>query len=185
MAKAPAKKSKAKVAPEDKPLSEREQRFVNYYMITPNGAEAWRKAGGATKCADRVAYEVLRRPHIVKALDKKRAQMAARFEVTQERVLKEIAYLAFSDPRDVYDDEGCLLRPNEWSAEAAAAVAAVEVVTTSAGEGAVEHVSKIKRWDKGQALEKLCKHLGLFAPEKTEITVTEIRRTVVDPKAEK
>ena len=180
MAKQPTKKGK--IAPEDKKLTDLEEKFVRNFLIKPVAAEAWRLAGGAAAASRQVAHEVRNRPHVAKAIKQGQDELAARFKVTESRVLQELAYLAFSDPRDAFDETGNLLRPDEWSSETAAAIASVEVVTTSAGEGAVEHVAKIKRWDKVQALEKLSKHLGIYAPEKTEVTINEIRRTVVDPK---
>lgn len=38
----------------------------------------------------------------------------------------------------------------------------ISCVTRSIGEGEVEHVHKIKVWDKNSALEKIAKHLGMF-----------------------
>jgi phage terminase small subunit len=87
---------------------------------------------------------------------------ALKAEATVERVLKELSRIGFSDLRRVFDTNGRLLRPEEWDDDTAAAVASVEVVTRSIGDGEVEHVHKIKVWDKNSALEKLAKHLGMF-----------------------
>ncbi|MDW9473157.1 terminase small subunit [Sinorhizobium meliloti] len=87
---------------------------------------------------------------------------ALKAEATVERVLKELTRIGFSDLRRVFDANGRLLRPEEWDDDTAAAVASVEVVTRNIGDGEVEHVHKIKVWDKNSALEKLAKHLGMF-----------------------
>ncbi|MGK9282022.1 terminase small subunit [Sinorhizobium meliloti] len=87
---------------------------------------------------------------------------ALKAEATVERVLKELSRIGFSDLRRVFDANGRLLRPEEWDDDTAAAVASVEVVTRNIGDGEVEHVHKIKVWDKNSALEKLAKHLGMF-----------------------
>lgn len=163
-------KKKEAVAPEDKPLTELEERFVHYYLLNPKSAgQAWIKAGGEAGSARQTAHQAMQRPRVKKAIDLGRDEIAKRFKVTEERVIQELSYLAFSDPRDVFDENGRLLNPDEWSSEAAAAISSLEVVTTSAGEGTVEHVAKLKRWDKGKALDMLAKHLGLFV-EKHEVT---------------
>ena len=87
---------------------------------------------------------------------------AEKAEVSIERVLKELGRIGFSDLRRAFDTNGRLLRPEEWDDDTAAAIASVEVVTRNIGEGEVEHVHKIKVWDKNSALEKLAKHLGMF-----------------------
>lgn len=93
---------------------------------------------------------------------------AARAEVTVARVLSEMARLGFSDIRNAFTPSGSLLPPEEWSDDFAAAVAAVEVVSRNTnekdkdGRTVVEHVHKIKMWDKNSALEKIAKHLGMF-----------------------
>ncbi|WMT85580.1 terminase small subunit [Pelagibacterium sp. 26DY04] len=93
---------------------------------------------------------------------------AERAEATVERVLHEMARLGFSDVRKAFTPGGALLPPQEWDDDFAAAVAAVEVVSRNTnekdaeGRTVIEHVHKIKMWDKNSALEKIAKHLGMF-----------------------
>jgi phage terminase small subunit len=92
---------------------------------------------------------------------------AKRAEIDVARVLKEMVRLGTSDIRDAFTDMGHLKSPKEWSDDFAAAVASVEVVTKPGeidddGNRTVEHIHKIKVWDKNSALEKIAKHLGMF-----------------------
>jgi hypothetical protein len=85
--------------------------------------------------------------------------------VTVERVIKEMARIAFSDPRAMFDDSGRMVPIKEMSDEAAAALASFEVdeLFDSDGEGGKTKVGltrKVKLWDKGKQLENLLKHLG-------------------------
>lgn len=64
--------------------------------------------------------------------------------------------------------------PQNWDDDTAAAISSLEVVTNTSEHGKdedgnkiIEHVHKIKVWDKNSALEKLGKHLGMF-PNKHE-----------------
>lgn len=93
---------------------------------------------------------------------------AAKAEVSVARVLHELARIGFSDIRNAFSPNGNLLPPEEWDDDFAASVASVEVVSRntdmkdSDGRTVVEHVHKIKVWDKNSALEKIAKHLGMF-----------------------
>lgn len=99
---------------------------------------------------------------------------ADRAEIDIARTLKELVRLGTSDIRDAFTEAGNLKPPKEWSDDFAAAVASVEVVSRNLGKDAdgnteVEHIHKIKVWDKNSALEKIAKHLGMFV-EKVEHT---------------
>lgn len=93
---------------------------------------------------------------------------ASMAEVTVHRVIHEMARLGFSDVRRAFTPDGAILSPREWDDDFAAAVASIEVVSKSTGEKdeegrpVVEHVHKIKMWDKNSALDKFAKHLGMF-----------------------
>ena len=93
---------------------------------------------------------------------------AGRAEIDVARVLKEFGRIGFSDLRKAFTPGGALLHPGEWDDDFAAAVSSVEVVSRPTGEKddmdrpIVEHVHKLKLWDKNSALEKIAKHLGMF-----------------------
>ena len=87
---------------------------------------------------------------------------ARRAKVDIEQVLRELAVIGFSDIRQLFDEAGNLKRPAEMSAETAAAVASIEIVTRSLGDGEVEHIHKIRTWDKPRALEMLGRHFAMF-----------------------
>lgn len=95
-----------------------------------------------------------------------------RAEIDIARVLKELVRLGTSDIRQAFTDDGRLKHPQAWSDDFAASVASIEVVSRVTGKdedgsAEVEHVHKIKVWDKNSALEKIAKHLGMFI-EKVE-----------------
>ena len=89
------------------------------------------------------------------------AERSKRTEITQDRVLQELAAIGFSDVRKVFQG-GHLLDSKDWPDEVAPAVAGVDVVTRGIGEGEVEYVAKLKLWDKGRALEAIARHLGMM-----------------------
>jgi phage terminase small subunit len=73
-------------------------------------------------------------------------------------VLREVARLAFSDHRRLYNSDGTLKRPDELDDDTAAAVASVEVFEQYEGRGKsrtlVGYTKKVKLSDKNAALDK-------------------------------
>lgn len=141
-------------------LTERQQRFVEHYLILGNAAEAARRAGYSRRSAIGVASYLLRRPQIEAAIAAANEDRAARTKITRERVLKEWARLGFADPAAFFDeapDGTPRLKPlDRIDIDDRAAIAAVSVVKG-------KHKSKLtlRLFDKPRALEALGRHLGL------------------------
>lgn len=88
------------------------------------------------------------------------------------RVLEEIACVAFLDPGTILDKDGNFLPVGQWPEEARRALAGVDVVKRNlvSGDGQSDDVLKVKFWDKGKALEMAAKIRQLYA-EKVDATV--------------
>lgn len=105
---------------------------------------------------------------IVKRIEEITAAGAERAEIDVERVLRELGRIGFQDPRKLFTSQGGILDPQEWDDDTAASIAGIEVVRRDSGERdedgrpVMEHVHKIKTWDKVSALEKIGKHLKMF-----------------------
>lgn len=152
-----------------KKLQPKQQAFVDQYLVDLNGTQAYLRAG--YKCsvaAARVnAAKLLANANIQAAVAERMKDRAERTEIDQDRVLLEIARLAFSDPRRIFDGTR-LKRMNEIDDSTAAAISSIKVVTRQAGEGEVEHVAEIKFWPKTNALEMAGKHIGLFGADNSQ-----------------
>jgi len=95
------------------------------------------------------------------------SEIACEAAVIEEvRVLTETARIAFSDPGELFDDDGNLLSIKEMPAHVRAAIASIEVEEKRVeidGEKAVRAVvKKVKLWDENSASERLFKHRGLY-----------------------
>lgn len=90
------------------------------------------------------------------------AKAAARNEVTVERVLKELARLAFFDIRKLVDDEGRPVPIQQLDEDSARAVVGLDVAAVGNEAMGVGQVLKVKMADKRAALEALGKHLKMF-----------------------
>jgi phage terminase small subunit len=150
-----------------RPLTGKQQRFIDEYLIDLNSTQAARRAGYSPKTAAKIGSENLQKPDVQREIARRKQETAGVAGVTRERVLAELAAIAFSDVRELYDESGRLRPIKDLDAQVAASIAGIEVEETWE-EGAKDKpplyttTRKIKRWDKNKALEMLGKHLGLW-----------------------
>ena len=150
-------------------LTEKQTRFVEEYLIDLNATQAAIRAGYSPNTAKDIGCENLAKPNIRACIDKEIAERSKRTGINQDRVIRELARLAFVNANDVIDMEEATLKDGATEADTAA-IASVKVKTipTKEGEG-IER--EIKLTDKLKALELLGKHLGMFK-DKVEIDAT-------------
>src|SRR5437016_1729385 len=99
---------------EQQPLSEKEERFCQAYLVDFNGAKAARTAGYSEKSAKEIAFEILTRPHIQSRIQQLRLEMSKGFNITRERIAQELALIAFGDTKTVFTKDGSLKNPKSW-----------------------------------------------------------------------
>jgi phage terminase small subunit len=178
-----------KAAKEAVALTARQSRFVDEYLIDLNATQAAIRAGYSAKTAESQGARLLRNAKVARAIQERMKKREQRTEITQDRVLQELARIGFADLREVFTNTGNLRRPEEWSDALGAAVSAVEVVVRPSGEydedgrPEVEHVHKIRLWDKNSALEKIARHLGMFADTGVGDKSRPIHVEIVNPHA--
>jgi len=140
-----------------KKLSDRDQQFVNEYLVDFNAARAAKRAGHTTQKSK--GWQIKRRKAITEAIEKAIAERSRRTQITADRVLREYARIAFADVRSFTTSqaEGAtgLKAVADLSDDQAAAVS--EIAPGSRGKGV-----KLKLHDKKKALDALARHLGLF-----------------------
>ena len=138
--------------------------FIQEYLIDLNATRAAIAAGYSPKTAYSIGQRLLKHVEIQGALEEAMKKRGQRTEITQDRILRELARIAFADPRDVSDwgPGGVTLKDSaSLSDDDAAAVAEVSQTITESG-GSI----KAKMYDKQRALELLGKHLGMFVDKK-------------------
>ncbi|MBC8403519.1 MAG: terminase small subunit [Candidatus Marinimicrobia bacterium] len=138
--------------------SEKQKLFCKYYVWEGyNASKAALLAGYSKGTAYDTGWKLLKKPEIqaeIKRLIKIREK---KLNISDKRIIEELAMAAFSDPRDYYDDEGNLLPIIELSERAAKALAEFTVT-----EGKNGRVIKIKRENKLKALETLARIHNMF-----------------------
>jgi phage terminase small subunit len=151
-------------------FSEREIKFIHYYCSNGNhGENAAVAAGYAPKQAKCQASRMLASERIKAEVDRVMGKAMAKLEITVDRVLNEIARLAFADIRNCFNADGTLKPLHELDDNTAAALVGMDVIEIE-NDGETRVVAKkFKFADKKGSLELLGKHLKLFT-EKLEIT---------------
>jgi phage terminase small subunit len=155
-------------------LNARQQRFVLEYQVDQVATQAAIRAGYSAGTAHVQGSRLLSNVKVREAIAKAQAKAAGKAEVSVERVLKEYARIAFLNPQDLYDVDGCLLNVKDMPEDAARAIAGLEeeVIYGSDGEGRkldVGRLKKIRLTGKIPALEGLARHLGMFQDERTPL----------------
>ena len=142
------------------PLNPKQARFVEEYLVDCNGTQAAIRAGYSKKTANEQSSALLAKPHIQDALKIGLHAKSERAGITAERVLQELARVAFGTPRDLmtWGANGVVLKESETLTEDQVA----QVSEVSESESQFGGSLKIKRHDKVKALELLGRHLGMF-----------------------
>jgi len=147
--------------------------FIAEYLIDGNATQAAIRAGYSAKTAHVIGQENLKKPAIASLLSQKQSVIAARqderleaMELTEERVMRETARLAFFDPRKMFAADGRPLAINELDSDTAACIVGLDVLEEYSGTGKdrilIGQVKKYKIADKNSALERAAKILGMF-----------------------
>lgn len=140
-----------------KALTKKQKLFCEEYLIDLNATQAAIRAGYSPETAGAIGAENLKKPQIQKAIARAMADRSRRTGVNADRVVMELAKIAFVNAADVIDADDATLKADAAD-EDLAAVQSVKVKTF--GEDGVER--EIKLADKIKALELLGRHLGMF-----------------------
>lgn len=145
-------------------LSERQQRFVDAYLIDPNATQAAEKAGYSAKTAKQQGQRLLTNVDVRAALKSAREERSERTKVDADWVLTRLALEAEADLADLYDENGNLLPVKDWPLIwRQGLVAGVETVREKGDDGELSAVDKIKISDRIRRLELIGKHVGVQA----------------------
>jgi phage terminase small subunit len=159
-------------------MTKKQARFVEEYLVDLNATQAAIRAGYSEKNAFKIGARMVQKCTVVKdAIDAALAERSKRTEITADRVVKELARIAFVDFRQVtsWGPGGVrLLSSDELSDDEAAIVAEVSETTTETG-GSL----KVKRYDKLKALELLGRHLGMFT-DKMQVDMNITPATIME-----
>lgn len=138
-------------------MTQKQKRFIEEYLIDLNATQAAIRAGYSPDTAQQTGSENLSKPVIRAQIDRAMAERSKRTGVNAERVIQELAKIAFVNAAEVIDPKTATVKEDALP-EDTAAIQSVKVKTF--GEDGLER--EVKMADKLKALELLGKHLGMF-----------------------
>lgn len=141
-------------------LTAKEARFVEEFLIDLNATRACKRAGYSARSADGNAHSVRNKPPVKAAIEAALATRSRRTAVGADRVVQELARIAFADLRNAVEwrageGKGEIAVKDSGSLDGDTAAAIAEVSQTAQG-------IRLKLHDKQAALTALGRHLGIF-----------------------
>lgn len=150
-------------------MNERQKRFAREYVIDLNATRAAVAAGYSPKTANEQGSQVLANLSVRRYVDKLLSERATRLEVKADRVVEEMARLAFSNMQDYIavapDGTYKGIDFSKLSRDQASAIQEIREDTTGgSGDGERKLILRttLKLADKSRNLELLARHLGIF-----------------------
>lgn len=159
-------------------LTLRQRVFVQEYLVDLNATQAALRAGYSERTINRQGPRLLVNAGVAAAIQKAFARRERRTEVTADRVVEELARIAFANIGNVvqWDGSGTTIQSSEdLSDDAIRALSEVTDVVTKDGDRTL----KVKQFDKIRALELLGKHLGVLKGD-LHINIDNRRLTIVE-----
>ena len=154
-------------------MTEKQKIFADEYLIDLNATRAYRKAYPSVKkdeTAAQAGSRMLRNVKVAEYIAERMQARQERTEITQDKVLEELAAIAFAratDYAEVKDDQVFIKDTAGLSENQIKAIAGIKQ-----GKFGIE----VKLSDKEKALELLGRHLGMFK-DRVEVSGLEEEKT--------
>lgn len=141
-------------------MTRKQDRFVKEYLIDLNATQSAIRAGYSPKTANEQGARLLANVSVQEAIAKAMAERSKRTGISQDRVIQELARIAFVNPQNVINPKDASVKADA-SEDDLACIQSVKVKTMDGAKGkSVEREVRLN--DKMKALELLGKHLGMF-----------------------
>jgi phage terminase small subunit len=147
-------------------MTRKQQLFVREYLVDLNGAKAAERAGYSRKTARQHAARLLTNVYISAEIERATAARMQRLEITADRVLQELAKLAFVDIRKLFNADGSMKRIHEIDGNTAAAIKSFECFERQIDLNAF--MQRVRAVARLEGMQLLAQHLGIVSDEHRE-----------------
>jgi phage terminase small subunit len=150
-------------------LTGKQKRFVDEYLIDLNATQAAVRAGYSAKTADQQGSRMLANVKVQQAIAERMAERSKRTGVNQDRVVLELAKIAFVKMTDIVDSNGKIRE--DATEDDLSCIEGIKYKHSDTDTGySVER--EVKIGSKLKALELLGKHLGMWN-DKLDVNITQ------------
>ncbi len=146
-------------------LNPKQEAFVREYVVDFNATQAAIRAGYSPRTAQEQSSVLLSKPIVQAAVEKAKAKVADRAEVTADEIINELRAIAFAKVTDAasWRDKRMTLKDSEeLSTDTIASISSIDEEEIDLPKGGMKRKVKIKHYDKIRALELLGRYRGLF-----------------------
>lgn len=140
-------------------LTDKQKKFVEEYLIDLNATQACIRAGYSVKTANEQGAQNLAKLSIQQAIAEAMAERSKRTGINQDRIVQELARIAFVKITDVVDSDGEI--KTDASDDDLACIESYKVEDSDSINGSSSK-REIKLASKLKALELLGKHVGMW-----------------------
>ena len=152
---------------EEVKLTEKQQRFIEEYLIDPNATKAAKLAGYSEDSAAEIGCENLIKPNIKKALEIARKERADRIRVTADSLLAHCSDMLEADIGDILDEVGAFKSIHDWPKIWRQMVSGIDIRELFEWQDKkrkkVGEVAKLKFITREKLIELTGKHIGVRA----------------------
>lgn len=160
-------------------LTEKQKRFCEEYLIDLNATQAAIRAGyraNKKNTYEVIGHQLLQKTSVSEVIKQAIAERSKRTGINQDRVIMELARIAFVNPRDLINTDDASVLKNAGKDDTAC-IQSVKVKVTEGEKGTITE-REVRLNDKMKALELLGKHLGMFR-DKVEISGIEDQKNTL------
>lgn len=171
-------------------LTDKQQAFIEEYLIDLNGTQAAIRAGYSPKTANEAAARLLAKVSIQTELSRLKQKRSERVQVDADYVLQRITDIDKMDIADIVDGKGNLKAILEWPKIWRQYISGMDVAEMFQKGGGEERaligvLKKIKWPDKLKNLELMGKHVSVLAFKEQighsgEVTVVQAMKEFLD-----
>lgn len=139
--------------------------FIEAYLSNgANARDAAIQAGFSRASAASQGSRLLKNVNVLAAIDKRRAQLSEKTQLTTDEIMADIARTLRFDPRKLYNDDGSMKSIKDLDDATAACLTGIEVVIMKGTEGDETplYVKKVKWEGKATARDQAMRVFGMF-----------------------
>lgn len=152
--------------------------FCKEYLIDMNATRASIEAGYSKHSADSQGSRMLKNVKVKAYIDKHSRKRLEKLDITADKVMQELANIAFFDPRKMFNENSGLIEIQDLDDATAKAIGTIKLRKEKMDSDTFAETMEVKPNDKLKALDMIMKNMGMYEKDneqsKDEVTIVEI-----------
>ncbi|MCK9569356.1 terminase small subunit [Candidatus Pacearchaeota archaeon] len=153
-------------------LTDKAMMFVAEYLVDFDATRAAIAAGYSKKTASVKGCQLLKKPDIIRVVKQFQKEDLAKCQLTREEILLQLYYCATRSASDFCDENGRIITDvHRLDKRAQNTIDGIEQTVSYDQEGNEVVRTKLRLVPKAEAINMALKHMGLYAPDKHDVTI--------------